>query len=111
VNGQNTFGVDVFDGVSESDGLFDGSVTLGSHFFEFVPEIGDFEVKFSVIHLLLPFFAPRVVAVFAPFFALSKDRLRALAASSDLPNGESLRMLNAFGSGHTFSSMFMSSPA
>jgi hypothetical protein len=107
VNGQNTFGVDVFDGVSESDGLFDGSVTLGSHFFEFVPEIGDFEVKFSVIHLLLPFLASRLAAALTPFLELSTDRLRALMSASDLPNGEPSRMLNAFGRGQSFSSMFI----
>jgi hypothetical protein len=107
VNGQNTLGVDVLEGMPESDGLFDRRVALRFGLLEFVAEVGDLEVEFSFIHGVLPFFASRVAATLTPFLELSADRLRALMAASDLPNGEPSRMLNAFGSGQIFSSMFI----
>lgn len=107
MNGQNAFGVDVFEAVPQSDGLFDRRVALRFGLSEFIPEVGDFEVEFSFIHGVLPFLASRLAATLTPFLELSADRLRALMTASDLPNGESLRMLNAFGSGQSFSSIFI----
>ena len=107
MNGQNTFCVDVLKGMPEPDGLFDRRVTLRSGLLEFVAEVGDLEVEFSFIHGFLPFLASRLAATFTPFLELSADRLRDLMTASDLPNGEPSRMLNAFGSGQIFSSMFI----
>jgi hypothetical protein len=60
-------------------------------------------------HLVFRFFegSLSLAAVLMPRLVLSEERLRALMTASDLPNGESLRMLNAFGSGQSFSSMFI----
>jgi hypothetical protein len=41
VNGQNTLGVDVLERMPESDGLFDGVVSLAAHFFEFILQVCD----------------------------------------------------------------------
>jgi hypothetical protein len=39
VNGQNTFGVDVLEGVSQVDGFFNGGVTLVSELSVFILKV------------------------------------------------------------------------
>jgi hypothetical protein len=50
LNGQNTFGVDVLEGVPEVYGLFNGGVTLVSELSVFILKVCDKQVKFSVVH-------------------------------------------------------------
>ena len=50
MNGQNTFGVDVLEGVPEVYGLFNGGVTLVSELSVFILQVCDKQVKFSVVH-------------------------------------------------------------
>jgi hypothetical protein len=97
----------VLKGVPQMDCFFDSGVALSAELFVFILQVCDEEVDFTVVHGFLPFLASRLAATFTPFLELSADRLRALMAASDLPNGEPSRMLNAFGSGQSFSSMFI----
>jgi hypothetical protein len=50
VNGQNTLGVDVLKGVAQSDGFFDGVVSLSAHFFEFILQVCYEQVQFTIVH-------------------------------------------------------------
>ena len=38
-NGQNTFGVDVFEGVAQVDGFFNGGVALSAELFVFILQV------------------------------------------------------------------------
>jgi hypothetical protein len=54
LNGQNTFCVDVLEGVSQVDGFFDCGVTLVSELSVFILKVCDKQVKFSVVHTQSP---------------------------------------------------------
>ena len=55
-NGQNTFGVDVFERVSEVDGLFERRVTLLSELSVFILKVCDQQVEFMFVHVMLSVF-------------------------------------------------------
>ena len=54
MNGQNTFGVDVLEGVAEVDCFFDCGVTLVSELSVFILKVCDKQIKFSVVHTQSP---------------------------------------------------------
>jgi hypothetical protein len=53
LNGQNTFGVDVLEGVSQVDGFLDCGVTLVSELTVFILKVCDKQINFTIVHVML----------------------------------------------------------
>ena len=83
MNGQNTFGVDVLEGVPEVYGLFNGGVTLVSELSVFILKVCDKQVKLSVVHFIS-----------FPISAAARTMARRVAAYGHCSNGQRTRSLS-----------------
>ena len=52
-NGQNTFCVDVLEGVAQVDGFFDCGISLVAELFVFILQVCYEQVQFTIVHVML----------------------------------------------------------